>query len=212
MSGSFSCIKPQIETPQSTSPQSSAAKTMLSGNEISNLDVLNFSVVTSIYEELVNKYGESALSSGNIEQDEALLNILSPLINNGKSIHTNLLNHIKNDSEWQNFTSDEQNTIMNFNDRQYAMLAIIYATENAIHNGYFNDNNNTAQATEIVDHIVDCLGAALGLTELYYLVVQNPRALMTARGAAKILKHVGLRYLGYIGLALAVYDFIDCID
>jgi hypothetical protein len=60
--------------------------------------------------------------------------------------------------------------------------------------------------------IRSCLSGALGLGDLYYLVVENPRALLSANGALKILKHVGLRYLGYLGLALAVWDFVDCVS
>jgi hypothetical protein len=43
-------------------------------------------------------------------------------------------------------------------------------------------------------------------------LVQNPRALATSRGTLSLLKHIGGRYLGYIGLGLAIYDFVDCIS
>lgn len=42
--------------------------------------------------------------------------------------------------------------------------------------------------------------------------IENPRSLATARGTISLLKHIGGRYLGYIGLGLAIIDFADCIS
>lgn len=53
----------------------------------------------------------------------------------------------------------------------------------------------------------------MGLGDLYYLIVENPKALLNSgSNIVKILKNVGLRYLGWLGLALAVWDFIDCAN
>ena len=73
-------------------------------------------------------------------------------------------------------------------------------------------NNIPLKENDSWTHIRSCLSGALGLGELYYLLIQNPRALATARGTLSLLKHIGGRYLGYIGLGLAIFDFADCIS
>ena len=58
---------------------------------------------------------------------------------------------------------------------------------------------------------MNCLGAALGLHEIYG-VIQNIAQLGTAQGAVRVLKLLGRRYLGWIGVAVAVYSFGNCME
>jgi len=57
-----------------------------------------------------------------------------------------------------------------------------------------------------------CLGAALGITAIRTLI--NSTIALTEPGIAalQILKHIGLRYLGAIGVAYAVYSFSKCVS
>ena len=56
---------------------------------------------------------------------------------------------------------------------------------------------------------VSCLSAALGVRAVRELGLSG---VMSAQGAVQIIKAVGKRYLGYIGLAIMVHDFIDCMS
>ncbi len=111
-------------------------------------------------------------------------------------------------SEWLLLTDYERNAILNITDDQAGELSLIYSTVDLAE--WQSDPLEPMRMD--IGTIRSCLSGALGLGDLYYLVVENPRALLSANGALKILKHVGLRYLGYLGLALAVWDFVDCVS
>lgn len=44
------------------------------------------------------------------------------------------------------------------------------------------------------------------------VIVTGTKGLITARTGLQILKPLEIRYLGCIGLAIAVYDFVDCVS
>lgn len=140
--------------------------------------------------------------------EEEIRIILSPLIQNGRQIHSEIISKVQSSPEWLLLSDFERTAILNITDDQAGELSLIYSTVDL--------NEWQDMPIEVVrvslDTIIGCLSAALGFRDLYYLVVENPRALLNATGAVKILKHVGLRYLGYIGLAIAVYEFVDCVS
>ena len=148
--------------------------------------------------------GESPITT---DEDE-IQTIINPLVHNGRQIHSEIISKVQSSSEWFLLTDYERNAILNITDDQAGELSLIYSTVDLAE----------WQSGDLEPMLLDfgtirsCLSGALGLGDLYYLVVENPRALLSANGALKILKHVGLRYLGYIGLALAVWDFVDCIS
>lgn len=172
--------------------------------EVLDIEVLDYSVLENIYLQIIAKYGDDFREEGifdTISEDQELRDIIQPLVDNGQQIHSKLVSFLSTTEEWSNLTADEQGSILFYNDVQYAQLGLIYsATDENFRGGMYE-----------ISSIRDCLSAALGLGELYYLTVANPRALMTVSGALKILKLVGLRYLSYLGLALAILDFLDCI-
>lgn len=137
----------------------------------------------------------------NIEAE--IKNIVTPLIKNGKEIHNELLLNLKSSQEWSSLAYKEKETLINLSDVQLAELSLIFIEI---------QNNIPLKENDNWTHIRSCLSGALGLGELYYLLIQNPRALATARGTLSLLKHIGGRYLGYIGLGLAIFDFADCIS
>jgi hypothetical protein len=139
----------------------------------------------------------------NKKTEAAVKSIVTPLINNGKEIHNELLLKLQSSQEWNSLSNKEKETLINFNDVQLAELSLIFIEL---------QNNITLREDDDWAEVRSCLSGALGLGELYYLLVQNPRALATARGGLSLLKHIGGRYLGYIGLGLAIYDFVDCIS
>ena len=60
------------------------------------------------------------------------------------------------------------------------------------------------------DMVMNCLGAALGINEIYGLI-QNTAQLATATGTMQVVKLIIRRYVGWIGVALAVYSFSNCM-
>ena len=165
---------------------------------------LSFDVVENISIKLKgNKPFMSVDIEKNKNNEAEIKNSVAPLIHNGKEIHNELLLNLKSSQEWNGLTNKEKETLINFSDVQLAELSLIFIEL---------QNNITLREEDDWTEVRSCLSGALGLGELYYLLVQNPRALATARGTLSLLKHIGGRYLGYIGLGLAIYDFVDCIS
>jgi hypothetical protein len=165
---------------------------------------LSFEVVNNISIKLKgNKPYMSVDIEKNKNNEAEIKNIVTPLIHNGKEIHNELLLNLKSSQEWNGLTNKEKETLINFSDIQLAELSLIFIEL---------QNNITLREEDDWTEVRSCLSGALGLGELYYLLVQNPRALATARGTLSLLKHIGGRYLGYIGLGLAIFDFVDCIS
>ena len=165
---------------------------------------LSFDIVENISIKLKgNKPFMSVDIEKNKNNEAEIKNSVAPLIHNGKEIHNELLLNLKSSQEWNGLTNKEKETLINFSDVQLAELSLIFIEL---------QNNITLREEDDWTEVRSCLSGALGLGELYYLLVQNPRALATARGTLSLLKHIGGRYLGYIGLGLAIYDFVDCIS
>jgi len=174
--------------------------------------------IQSIAKQLQSKKAKTSFTTGRIDIVEpvAIIDdvaevqiILEPLIQNGRELHTEIISKITSSEDWLLLTATEKNAILYMTNDQLGELALIYSTVNLA-----EWQTEPAQEELRIDlgTVRSCLSGALGLGDLYYLVVENPKALLSARGAIKILKHVGLRYLGVIGLGLAVWDFVDCIS
>jgi hypothetical protein len=59
---------------------------------------------------------------------------------------------------------------------------------------------------------LDCLSAAVGLTMIQELSTAGLSRAMSTGSAIKIIKAVGKRYLGWVGVALMIHDFVNCIS
>jgi hypothetical protein len=59
--------------------------------------------------------------------------------------------------------------------------------------------------------IASCGSAALGLDVIGGLI-NNTGKLMTEKSMKKIVKLIAKRYIGWVGVALATYSFVDCIN
>ena len=164
---------------------------------------LSFEVVENITTKIKANKSFMSVSIEKKNTETEIKNIVTPLIKNGKEIHNELLSNLKSSQEWNSLTYKEKETLINFSDVQLAELSLIFIEL---------QNNIPLKENDNWTHIRSCLSGALGLGELYYLLIQNPRALATARGTLSLLKHIGGRYLGYIGLGLAIFDFADCIS
>lgn len=169
-----------------------------------NTKPLSYNVVKNISASIKDMKTIQSASIENSKFNESKIkNIVNPLTENGKEIHNELIDMIKSSPEWSNLSTKERESLINFNSVQLAELSLVF---------FELQNNITLKEDDTWTTVRSCLGAALGLGDLYYLLIENPSALATARGSIALLKHIGGRYLGYIGLGLAILDFADCIS
>lgn len=109
---------------------------------------------------------------------------------------------------------------MKFSDEQYAEIGFLFAVLNHIDDFEKNRKlvytSNSNQRLQVDIHgIMTCLGAALGLEALYEIYSSTlslgaTAEVLTAKQAVKLLTKLGSRYLGYLGLAIAIYEFVEC--
>ena len=161
----------------------------------------------AIIEEVVPIDGEVPITT----DEEEIRKIINPLVQNGRQIHSEIISKVQSSSEWFLLTDYERNAILNITDDQAGVLSLIYSTVD-LSDWQFDPLKPMLMDIGIMDigTIRSCLSAALGIPYLHYLIIENPRALLSVKGALKALKLVGARYLGYFGLALAAWDFVDC--
>lgn len=122
----------------------------------------------------------------------SVMNIIEPLVNNGKQIQQELIMAVSNTEEWEALDENGQSELINMNNQQLASLALLYSV------------------MDLRDAIHDCVGVALGiygLNSLFRTLMTGP----TVSSAIGILKWVGKRYLSYVGIAWMVWDFSSCI-
>jgi hypothetical protein len=123
--------------------------------------------------------------------------ILQPLIENGKDIHKSMIDEIRPSAEFQNLTFVEQQQITNLSETQLVELSLIV---------------NSQYQYQSVDwnRVRSCASFALGISGIRSLYT-NTLALGTVETMIGALKLLGKRYLGYVGIALMIYDFADCV-
>ena len=57
-------------------------------------------------------------------------NILNPLVQNGREIHSEIISKISTSADWLLLTNEERNAILNLTDDQLGELSLIYSTVN----------------------------------------------------------------------------------
>ncbi|NGP88484.1 hypothetical protein [Fodinibius halophilus] len=135
-------------------------------------------------------------------KNSELEKVLQPLINEGKEFK----NSLKENSDKKRF----KNGISDLNKKQTMLLGLV----SLIHNELKKNNNSLKNKTISNvdgDKVVSCASAALGVQSVK-TIISGTAELMTAKTAVKIVKTVGKRYLGYVGVAIAVYEFTNCIS
>lgn len=160
---------------------------------------VNIEEIKYISSQLVTLYGKEAISSGLIDADDENLKILlQPLLNNGRVLHNELINIITDTEEWNSLPLIERNAILNFDDSQYVELSLYTSI--------------AAYGTSSIDwdRVASCASLAFGIRGIQQSIsafVLNGATIDTVVGALRV---IGRRYLGYIGVALIIYDFTNC--
>ncbi len=143
------------------------------------------------------KRSENLKSTNRINTENEMQVILQPLIANGELIHNAMINEITATDEFQNLTLAEQQEITNLTEDQLVELSFIVNFQ------YQSDSVDW-------DRVRSCASFALGISGIRSLYT-NTLALGTVETMIGALKLIGKRYLGYVGVALMIYDFADCV-
>lgn len=162
---------------------------------------LDSNVLTQISQDLEKALGgrRNGPSFSINYSDPEIEGIMAPLVDNGRSIHAQLLNQINNSSVWNTLSEEDKQSILNLTDQELAELSFIISITNQI-------------VTTDVDweRIKNCGSAALGVGVVKELV-KNTAALASAEVASQILLLVGKRTLGWVALGWLIWDFYDCV-
>ncbi|MCL2682268.1 MAG: hypothetical protein FWE63_02125 [Bacteroidales bacterium] len=126
------------------------------------------------------------------EQENELRRILEPQINLGKELHTEILAIIEADPTIS-LTEAEYSEILDLMEEHFAELAVLVAI--------IADDPYRGS-------VMTCLGLAVGILQLGEFLAGT----ITAQTAIAIIKQVGKRYLGWIGLGIMIYEFVTCLD
>lgn len=129
--------------------------------------------------------------------DEEASQILDPLILDGKNIQDIIIKTVS--IEESDISEEDLLNLMNLTEPELATLSFIVYQ--------LNSNNIETRAVD-TDRVLSCLGVAVGISSIKNLSLSG---LVTAKTAMQVAKAVGKRYLGYIGVAIMIYDFADCI-
>jgi hypothetical protein len=158
--------------------------------------VLTLEEIFLVAKEIQSLMDSSMLkSTNNLNYQEEMRIIMQPLVDNGREIYEEIISNVNLLNF--GFTETEINSIVNMDDTHLAELSL---TMSAVHARVIG-----------TDQVIGCIAAALGINELHNIIT-NTTQLITAKGATQLLKVIAKRYLGWIGVGVAVYSFGVCID
>lgn len=115
---------------------------------------------------------------------------LKPFVLDGQSIQKNILVKLDKNSQDYKYFQD-------MSEEQLASLSFLIYNLNA------QDTRSSSS------RLRSCLATAVGVASIKELSVDG---IITATTLSRALIAIGKRYLGYIGVALMVADFYDCIQ
>lgn len=139
--------------------------------------------------------------------EEEIQEIIAPLIENGKQLYAEMISQIKKTDEWNNLSEIEKSEILNLSDTQKAQISLCFIS-------FPSQSNSSMQKVAPIqktNRAVSCLASALGISAIND-IISGTIALTTVETGLQLLKVMGKRYLGYIGLAIAVYEFVECVS
>lgn len=124
-----------------------------------------------------------------------------PLVDNGSDIQERILLQLPEDQQ------EERDFYSEMSDEDKAILSIILNSIDPEDYDYLDEMRTERGLTW--DQVYPCLSAALGITAIEELALKG---VINAKTLMKAVKAVGKRYLGYIGVAVMVYEFMQCMD
>lgn len=169
-----------------------------------NENKLDLSSKVLKYEELkdisqkVNKYNQE-IATKRIDArtaEEEIQNLLEPLVENGEVLHSEMINFLKENGDFDSLSLTEKNELLNLDDKQLAELSFTISS---------------SYSAKMDPRIRNCVSTALGIGAIRDLVM-NTAALGTVETTIAAIRLIGRRYIGWIGVAWMVMDFIDCMN
>ena len=160
---------------------------------------LETSLSQSDYEQLSANLSTIVNTRASINDEQACKNALLPLIKDGELIQKQILEQLSSEGSQKEIND----YFTDLSEEQLATLSFLVYNINEMQN---SEEVNTRAVS--MSRVRDCLSFALGISMIKEIGLEG---CITAATARQALIAVGKRYLGYIGLALMIADFADCI-
>jgi hypothetical protein len=122
--------------------------------------------------------------------------LLNPLVENGEVLHSEMINFLEETGDFNNLSPSEQNEFLNLDEEQLAELSFTISS---------------SYSAKMDPRIRNCVSTALGIGAIRDLVM-NTAALGTVETTMAAIRLIGRRYIGWIGVAWMVMDFVDCMN
>lgn len=157
---------------------------------------------------IVEESGQGRGSNDLLTENECR-EILTPLVEDGKQIQTQLLEH----SDLMSY--EEKIYFESLEDEELAIMSMIalHLSEDLGDSEYIDDitgmsDNQTSSTMSIdIDKVRSCVGVAIGIASIEELCVKR---IITATTLRKAIFAIARRYAGFVGVAWMVWDLYDC--
>ncbi len=175
---------------------------------------LTISEMESVNEELMkyvtppsSRVIEKDFSSMKLNITEAQAkDVCSPYLNDGKKLQSQMLRDMKIEGA----SVEDIQYVKNLSEEQVAMLSF------AISNIQISSQTSTRAVSR--NHVLRCIWTAIGIPISIDGYIAGTASLAGIAGemvswkfALKLCRTMALRYVGFIGAAVCIYDFMDCM-
>jgi hypothetical protein len=170
-------------------------------NKFTSDNLLTVDDIINVREEIATYQDQNNINSIEEIPEEELKTILTPLIINGRQLHTEIMESISKINAFQELQQEDKEKIANISDAQAVEISVVFASTNA--------SNRIPW-----DTIFACGGTALGLggiRQIYNLLIG---AGVEALGLGSVLTAIGtvaVHYVGIFAVASFIYGFVDCL-
>lgn len=165
---------------------------------------LKSNITNAIFEDVANKLYERLNSTrGNEEvnfSEEDAQQILKPFIADGEELRNSLMSQIILAEDKMGLMKDEVDGLASLGDDDLALLSFIV---------YEMGKSETKSRAAVSSQLISCLEVAVGISSIKEMWISG---LVNAKTITQALIAQGKRYLGYVGVALVVYSFVDCVS
>lgn len=134
-------------------------------------------------------------SRGTLDEIECKT-VITPLITDGKNIQNQILEQLSD-----SVSEEDIEFFQNLSDEELAALSFLVYTITP------NDTNVSSRGID-TNRLLHCASVAVGYDAIKKLAVGEVVTAVTIRQA---LLAIGKRYLGYIGFAIMIYEFVECV-
>lgn len=195
----FACTESKVPKPESD------------GVRIQNLvlpEAKFISVVKSVERIYLNDIGNKVpMQSNTADSNSDLSLILEPMLNNGLQIHTALKNEIYTSDFYSELSEYEKAKlhveIDQLEDDQLVELSLI------VNVSFYSEQLGSEDINW--QRVYSCVSSAIGI-EAVKMLFKNSLETVAIETIIGALKHVGKRYLGWIGVGFMIYEFVQCVS